>query len=106
MLRTLPSRLPPPGSIPHLVKPVLCFVRDEPVTGWARDVMVCSTSNLVDMLQSRAPVFVVPGGLPSSTAGSPRRLHRPRELLLGLHVRSLRPVWSDHVPLSHRGRPG
>ena len=35
------------------VKPVLCFVRDEPVEGWARDVMLCSTGNLVEMLASR-----------------------------------------------------
>ncbi len=35
------------------VKPVLCFVRDESVEGWARDVMLCSTANLVDMLASR-----------------------------------------------------
>ena len=35
------------------VKPVLCFVRDESVQGWARDVMLCSTANLVDMLASR-----------------------------------------------------
>ena len=36
-----------------LVMPVLCFVRDEPVTGWARDVAVCSTSNLLELIQSR-----------------------------------------------------
>jgi hypothetical protein len=35
------------------VKPVLCFVRDESVEGWARDVMLCSTANLVKMLASR-----------------------------------------------------
>ena len=36
---------------------VLCFVRDEPLTGWARDVMVCSTSNLTSMLLSRPAVL-------------------------------------------------
>jgi hypothetical protein len=36
---------------------VLCFVRDEPMTGWARDVMVCSTGNLVEFLLSRPPVL-------------------------------------------------
>jgi hypothetical protein len=36
---------------------VLCFVRDEPLTGWARDVMVCSTNNLTTMLLSRPPVL-------------------------------------------------
>ena len=37
---------------PELVRPVLCFVRDEPLTGWARDVMVCSTANVAAMLLS------------------------------------------------------
>ena len=36
---------------------VLCFVRDEAVAGWARDVMVCSTSTLADMLTSRPQVL-------------------------------------------------
>ena len=40
------------------VHPVLCFVRDEPVTGWARDVMVCSTATLEQMLLSRPASFV------------------------------------------------
>jgi hypothetical protein len=35
------------------VKPVLCFVGDASPEGWARDVMLCSTSNLVEMLASR-----------------------------------------------------
>lgn len=42
---------------PKLVLPVLCFVRDEPLSGWARDVIVCSTSNLVQMLESRPEVL-------------------------------------------------
>lgn len=37
----------------NAVKPVLCFVRDEPVEGWARDVMLCSTANLMEMLRIR-----------------------------------------------------
>ncbi len=49
-----------PGLNPDLVRPVLCFVRDEPLHGWARDVIVCSTSNVVAMLESRRPVFVDP----------------------------------------------
>ena len=36
---------------------VLCFVRDEPLNGSARDVMVCSTSNLTAMLTSRPPIL-------------------------------------------------
>ncbi len=39
------------------VHPVLCFVRDEPIAGWARDVMVCSTGNIVQMLLSRPVVL-------------------------------------------------
>jgi len=35
----------------------LCFVRDEPVTGWCYDVMFCSTANLRDMLLTRPPVL-------------------------------------------------
>jgi hypothetical protein len=36
---------------------VLCFVRDESLAGWARDVMVSSTSNLAVMLTSRPAVL-------------------------------------------------
>lgn len=43
--------------VPTLCMGVLCFVRDEPLTGWARDVMICSTPNLVDMLTSRPHVL-------------------------------------------------
>ncbi len=70
-----------PGLNPDLVQPVLCFVRDEPVAGWARDVIVCSTSNVVAMLESRKPVFVQPevqrqlhrlqGALSSATMAPP-----------------------------------
>lgn len=42
---------------PDLVFPVLCFVRDEQVTGWARDVIVCSTANLKQMLLTRPRVL-------------------------------------------------
>lgn len=49
------------GLVPSLrvdlVAPVLCFVRDEPLLKWARDVMVCSTANLLTLLQSRTPVL-------------------------------------------------
>lgn len=42
---------------PDLVKPVLCFVREEPLTGWARDVVITSTTTLVPMLLSRPEVL-------------------------------------------------
>lgn len=41
----------------RLAVPVLCFVRDATLTGWARDVMVCSTSNVAEMLMSRPTVL-------------------------------------------------
>jgi hypothetical protein len=34
------------------VKPVLCFVRGEPVFGWSGDVMICSTENVLMFLTS------------------------------------------------------
>jgi hypothetical protein len=37
--------------------PVLCFVRPEPIDGWARDAMVCSTQNLVARLVEQPPVL-------------------------------------------------
>jgi len=43
------------GQVPAV--PVLCFVRDEPIVGLARDVMVCSTANVNEMLTSRPPVL-------------------------------------------------
>lgn len=50
---------------PSIVHPVLCFVRDEWMSGWARDVMVCSIFNLVAMLESRPTVLA--GGALEST---------------------------------------
>lgn len=41
-----------PGLDPKTVKPVLCFDRDEPVFGWSREVMVCSTVNVATLLNS------------------------------------------------------
>lgn len=37
--------------------PVLCFVRPEPIDGWARDVMVCSTQNLAARLAAQPPTL-------------------------------------------------
>jgi hypothetical protein len=50
--RALADRLP--SIDPAHVHPVLCFVTDEPLTGWARDVMVCSTATVNRLLLSRA----------------------------------------------------
>lgn len=43
----------PPGQ----VFPVLCFVQEDPIAGWARDVMLCSPANIVEMLSTRPPVL-------------------------------------------------
>ena len=37
--------------------PVLCFVRPEPIEGWARDVLVCSTQNLTATLTAQPAVL-------------------------------------------------
>ncbi len=44
---------------PHADKvfPVLCFVTEEPLTGWSRDVLVCSTATLTTMLLTRPTVL-------------------------------------------------
>lgn len=48
---------------PEQIRPVLCFEGEEgdegrePVTGWARDVLVCSVANVVEMLTTRPTVL-------------------------------------------------
>jgi hypothetical protein len=46
-----------PGLDPCVAKPVLCFVGDHELEGWARDVMLCTPANLVAMLMSRPQVL-------------------------------------------------
>lgn len=68
---------------PTQVFPVLCFAREEPVTGWTRDVMLCSLSNVVQMLTTRPAVLdeasrrmtclELDAALRSATAPEPRR---------------------------------
>lgn len=45
------------GPFARHVSPVLCFVRDEPLTGWVREVMVCSTANVAQILLTRPSVM-------------------------------------------------
>jgi hypothetical protein len=77
----------------HLVRAVLCFARDDDMSGWVRDVMVCSTSNVARMLASR-----------------PRLLDeaRVRELALSIDV-ELRATASapprSHTSTALRNRP-
>ena len=43
-------------SVPmRMVHPVVCLVRDEPVDGQIDDVLVCSSGNVVQVLDSRVP---------------------------------------------------
>jgi hypothetical protein len=46
-----------PGLDPQRVVPVLCFDRDEPVSGWVHDVLVCTTDNVVDLLTTQRRVW-------------------------------------------------
>jgi len=51
-----------PGLDPSMVKPVLCFDREQPVFGWSHEVLVCSTVNVATLLSSR-PRILEPGTL-------------------------------------------
>jgi len=46
-----------PAELVGHVHPVLCFLRDEQLNGWARDVSVCSTASLEQFLLSRPSVL-------------------------------------------------
>ena len=46
-----------PTELVRHVHPVLCFARDEPLSGWARDVKLCSTATLEQFLLTRPPVL-------------------------------------------------
>ena len=39
-----------PAAVPGHLKPVLCFVGDEPFTGRAYDVRVCTTASLLELM--------------------------------------------------------
>lgn len=82
-----------------VVRPVRCFVRDEPVSGWARDVMVCSTSTLVPMLRSR-PVVLTPPQVREIVAALAVGTHAPPD---PLPPRRTRPVPTATQGSSGRG---
>ena len=44
----------PGGAV---VRAVLCFVAQPQLSGWSRDVMICSTDNLLAMLLTRPVVL-------------------------------------------------
>lgn len=68
---------------------VLCFVRDEPITGWARDVMLCSSETVIEMLKSRPSVIH-----PSAVGRYARQLDR-----------ALSPAGERPAPSRAGGRP-
>ena len=96
----LQGLVPPPA---HCMG-VLCFVRDEPLTGWARDVMVCSTGNLTSMLLSRPSVLSADDVRrcvdaialmtirPSPVTGPPRNVRKPMPRREAAKRRRGRPV--------------
>lgn len=45
------------GPAATTVRGALCFTREEPIVGWCYDVMVCSSTNLREMLTSRPPML-------------------------------------------------
>ncbi|MDR7252275.1 hypothetical protein J2X46_001251 [Nocardioides sp. BE266] len=82
---------------------VLCFVRDEPLSEWSRDVMICSTQNLTEMLTSRPAVLSpddvqacveavrvgtvrTPAAPRAQRAARPRKRSRPVAALVGALV--------------------
>ena len=84
-----------PPSVPCMG--VLCFVGDEPLVGWVRDVMVCSTSNLTTMLASRPEAL------------SPEDVRRCADALrprVGRPARSPRPAGSKTVVRGRRTTKG
>lgn len=87
--------------VPNLCMGVLCFVREEPLTGWARDVMVCSTANLVAMLTSR-PAVLEPTDVrrcaDAVRRSAGQRSQTPRQP-------GAAPPRASHVTSAHRRRP-
>lgn len=60
------ARLVPSVGVDQ-VRPVICFTGERDLRGWARDVMVCSTSTLLDLVLTR-PVVLTPDQVRLATA--------------------------------------
>lgn len=97
-----------PTEYARLVTPVLCFVREDSLTGWARDVAICSTSTLQKLLLTRRPMLtpqqvnevslMLGGGLHSATS--------PREVALTPRASSqLRPANRRRPSTRRRRKP-
>ena len=65
------------GPDANLVRPVLCFVGNHDLAGSARDVLICSTSNLVRMLGTREEVLDADGVVEAATRLEARLVQRP-----------------------------
>jgi len=72
-----------PGLDPAASQPVLCFDREQPVFGWSREVLVCSTVNVATLLSSRPRIL------------DPATLHATAETL----AQSLRAATDPIVPI-------
>lgn len=82
----------------HGATGVLCFVSEERLVGWSRDVMICSTANVLDMLRSRQPVLTAAqvDWLSAAIQRLPGGAARPRDgRTVGSagHVSAALPVW-------------
>ena len=76
------------------VQPVLCLVWDDPVEGWVRDVMLCSTGNLDAMVETRPPALT-----PEQVRATAARLEVALARRLSRSARS-----SSSRPVAARGR--
>jgi hypothetical protein len=96
-----------PGLNPYVAKPVLCFVGDHRIEGWARDVMLCTPQNLVTMLLSRPVVLDGPAvrrtsvqlqqSLAAAANERPRTASSSRRVVVG-------PAWRSRTgPRSEKG---
>jgi hypothetical protein len=68
--------------------PVLCFVRPEPVDGWSRGVLVCSTGNLAARLAAQPPLL------------GAESMRRVTSILQWQLASARRPVTTQSVPAS------
>lgn len=81
------------GPYTGRVAPVLCFTTAVPLTGWCRDVLVCSSSTLSHMLLSRPCVMT-----PAEVADAALRLDAQ------LRAATDRPVVASRSAVSSGGR--
>lgn len=96
------------------MKPVICFDREEEISGWAREVMLCSTANIAEMLSSRPQILsrveVAQATaairrsltLKSSPMPSAPRKRAPRQSAPARSPRPSAPAWNPRPNASYR----